>query len=54
MVDGQTVSGARSFGIVFQQALAALLHAVRACDGLWTSSIGIIGLALNLRCVMTL
>ena len=34
---------------VASQALAALLHAVRACDGPVTSSIGIIGLALNLR-----
>jgi len=36
------------FGIAFQQALAALLHAV-VVTGLWMSAVGVVGLALNLR-----
>ena len=37
------------FGIAFSNKRCPFLHVVCAHYGLWTSSIGIIGLALNLR-----
>jgi photosystem II P680 reaction center D2 protein len=37
------------FGVAFSQTLVTLLHVIRTFTGLWASSVGIVGLALNLR-----